>query len=687
VSTPPDRPDPEAAVATDAGADGPADAGATGGPASAPAHPDLAAAPADRDPAPAGRGPAGPDEVAAAMRLGLRTGARHLRDAMLLMVRAVPAAATAKLLLALLAGVSPLLIAWLMKLIVDRLAATPDAGRAVGPLLALAAVLGGVGVVMAAQPHLSSFVDGVSERAVRRVVTGRLFAAVSSFNGLARLESPRFQDRLQIALSAGQMGPDRCVTTVLRMTQATVMLLGFVVTLFVIAPAMVVVVALAVLPAAWVELRLSRRRAAMTWRIGHAERREFFYSRLLSSLEAAKEVRLFRLGGFFGDRLLRELNLVNREQRTMDRRELIGQTSLALLSAVIGAGGLVWAVVMAVNGRLSVGDVTLFVAAVAGVQGALGALVFQAALAHGSLLLFDHYQAVVNAPPDLPVSARPVACRPLRVGIELRDVWFRYADGQPWALRGVDLTIPAGRAVGLVGLNGAGKSTLVKLLCRFYDPVRGQVLWDGTDLREFDVAQLRDRLSAVFQDFMGYDLTAAENIGVGDVNRLDDAAAIAAAAQLAGCAATIAALPNGYRTMLSRIFFDNADQDDPETGVLLSGGQWQRVAVARALLRDQRDLLILDEPSAGLDAEAEYEVHTRLRELRRGRTSLLISHRLSTVRDADVIAVLDAGRIVEQGSHDALVSHGGHYARLFGLQARGYAATTSGVGPVAAAPG
>jgi ATP-binding cassette subfamily B protein len=253
-------------------------------------------------------------------------------------------------------------------------------------------------------------------------------------------------------------------------------------------------------------------------------------------------------------------------------------------------------------------------------------------------------------------------------------VWFRYSPEHPWVLRGVDLEIPAGSSVGLVGLNGAGKSTVVKLLCRFYDPSRGSVTWDGVDLRELDPVDLRARIGAVFQDYMEYDLSAAENIAVADLPVLDERGRIEAAARDAGLHAALSALPRGYDTLLTRLFFDDdGEQADPASGVVLSGGQWQRMAVARGFLRADRDLLILDEPSAGLDAEAEHDLHVRLMELRRGRTSLLISHRLGAVRAADLIVVLADGRITERGSHDDLVGGGGDYARLFALQARGYA--------------
>jgi ATP-binding cassette subfamily B protein len=228
----------------------------------------------------------------------------------------------------------------------------------------------------------------------------------------------------------------------------------------------------------------------------------------------------------------------------------------------------------------------------------------------------------------------------------------------------------------LVGRNGSGKSTLVKLLCRFYDPTRGAILWDGIDLRELDPADLRTRTSAVFQDYVNYELTAAENIGVGDLQALNDRSRITAAADRAGIHDVLAALPRGYDTMLGRRF--NAPEAGPEgvgvetSGVNPSGGQRQRIAIARAFLRDTRDLVILDEPSAGLDAAAEHEVHTRLRAQRHGLTSILISHRLNAIRDADEIVVLSGGTITERGDHETLLATGGEYANLFTLQASGY---------------
>lgn len=314
----------------------------------------------------------------------------------------------------------------------------------------------------------------------------------------------------------------------------------------------------------------------------------------------------------------------------------------------------------------------MVIAAVAGVQSGINALVNAVAQAHEQLLLFDHYVSVVDAEPDLPVPARPVELPLLRDGIEFHDVWFRYGDEHPWVLRGLNLRIPAGMATGMVGLNGAGKSTIVKLLCRFYDPTRGAITWDGVDLRTVDAAQLRQRIGAVFQDFMEYDLTARENVALGDLSVLDDPERLHTAARRAGVHDLLSSLPRGYDTLLTRLFFGESDQGDPETGIRLSGGQWQRVALARAFLRDRGDLMILDEPSAGLDAEAEHELHTRLRQHREGRTSVLVSHRLGAIRAADRIVVVADGTVVEQGGHEVLLAAEGAYARLFRLQAAGY---------------
>jgi len=261
------------------------------------------------------------------------------------------------------------------------------------------------------------------------------------------------------------------------------------------------------------------------------------------------------------------------------------------------------------------------------------------------------------------VAARPIAvpCKITR-GIEFRNVSFRYIGQEGYALRNINLFIRPGEKIALVGPNGAGKTTLIKLLTRLYDPTEGAILLDGVDLREYDLRELRQRIGVIFQDFVRYHLTAAENIGFGQIELLDDQARIMHAAEKSGAHTLIEALPDKYATMLGRWF--NRGRD-------LSGGEWQKIALARAFMRDC-EVLVLDEPTAALDAENELQVFQQFRELTTDKTAVLISHRFSTVRMADRIFVIEQGRISEQGTHLALLALGGTYARLFNLQAESY---------------
>ncbi|GGN74792.1 multidrug ABC transporter permease [Actinoplanes lobatus] len=594
----------------------------------------------------------------------LRAAATQAAD---LTVRSAPAVVAGHLLVMVLESAVPVATAWLTKLVLDGLTRAAPTGT----VLWLVAGLAVIGVLAGAAGSSGEYLRAELGRRAGRRAMDRLFAATERFTGLGRFEDPRFLDRLRLAQQGVDSSPD-FVTGVFGLGRASLTLIGFVGSLLVLSPVMTGVVLAAAVPMLVMEIRLSRRRAAVAWQVGPAERRELFYRTLLTSVDAAKEIRLFGSGRFLRQRMTAERSAVDAARRLMDLRTLRVEGTLAALAALVAGGGLVWAVLAATRGILTVGDVSMFVAAVVGVQGASRAMVSELATTHHSVLMFDHYRAVVQAGPDLPEPARPHPLPALRHGLRLRDVWFRYSDEHPWILRGVDLFVPYGATVALVGLNGAGKSTLVKLLCRLYDPQRGSITWDGVDLREVSQARLRDRISVVFQDHMNYDLTAAENIALGDIGALEDPSRIRAAAGRAGIHDTLTTLPRGYDTLLTRMFFEGAEPGSGASGVVLSGGQWQRLALARALVRDRRDLMILDEPSSGLDPMAEHEVHERVRDHRAGATSLLISHRLNTVRRADLIVVLADGRIVEQGDHDTLMAAGGGYAALFRLQSEGY---------------
>jgi ATP-binding cassette, subfamily B, bacterial len=577
----------------------------------------------------------------------------------------------------LLLGCGPVVSAWALRGLLDSLAAGPagaagtagaaEAGHRSGYLVVLVVTV----AITAVAPHVNRFLDAGLRRRVSLRMHEELFAGLNRLEGLGSFESPEHLDKVRLAQQATQMAPGQLVAAGFGSVQAVVSAAGFLVALTTIAPVLALVTCAAAVPAVWAQHRLGRRRAQTQMTVSPNLRRQIFYASLLTDLNAIKEVRLFGLGDFLLGRMRRETRVVHGEEEKVDRATLATQSTLAAAAAAITGAGLFWAV-GGTSGRFSAGTVMLFFTAVVAVQNGLGTVAGKVAEITEARGLLKHFEAVCDADSDLPVRADPLAVPVLSDAIEIDDVWFRYSPEQPWILKGLSLTVPRGATVALVGLNGAGKSTLIKLLCRLYDPERGAISWDGVDLRAMEPAALRSHIGTVFQDYMAYDLPASENVGMGDLPALAEAERIRSAASLAGIDATLAALPFGYDTLLSRRFFDMADKDNPRTGVTLSGGQWQRVALARGMMREGADLLILDEPSSGLDAEAEHDVHTRLRRHRAGRTTLLVSHRLGAVREADLIVVLEDGVIAEQGSHTELMAAGGRYHALFTLQSAGY---------------
>lgn len=592
---------------------------------------------------------------------------RTVRAAMALQWRSAPVLTVLALTLTACTGSVAALGGWLTKQLLDELGrgTQADASRALWLGVGVAAIAGSATAVL----NLTEYLVGVIRWRVSLEVERSLFAKVIGLDGLRYFEDPVFHGQLRLAEQAAQEAPhhiSELVQTLLRTTVSIVTLSAVVLT---VSPAMALLLLLTGVVGLTAQVVRSRWSAELSEALVQTYRWRDSYHSLLVDVRAAKELRLFGLGPLLLERMVTTLRKASTRELAVARKGAFMQAALSLTTASVTAVGTFIVVRGVVEGRLSIGDVSLFLAAVAGIQSSFLGLVRQLEGAGQSVLTFKNYLRILELPghEQGPVTPLP----PLRHGVEFRDAWFRYDAHGPWVLGGVNLFIPAGGSVGLVGVNGAGKSTLVKLLCGFYALERGQLLWDGVDVRELDPRALRLRMAATFQDFMTYDFTAAENIGLGDVAHLHDEPRIRAAARQAEIDDKLAALPAGYQTLLSRVLTDeNTDAGAP--GVSLSGGQWQRVALARSLMRQDVDLLVLDEPSSGLDAGAEHRLHQTLQRHGVGRARLLISHRLSALRSADLIAVLSEGRIIEQGHHDALMAAGGEYARLFTLQASGY---------------
>ncbi len=507
---------------------------------------------------------------------------------------------------------------------------------------------------------------------VRSLVGARLFIDINVLIlekaiglDLAHFEDPEFYDRLTRARREASSRPLSVITETFQILQNAITLAGYVALLFRWSGLAVIGLVVAAIPATIVEMKLSTSAFRLrNWRSPEARKLNYL-EHVLANDGYAKEVKLFGLGPHLLGRYKQLGETFYAEDRRLAVQRAGWAWALSLLATTAFYGAYAYMALAAARGALSLGDLVLYVMAFRQGQQAFQAILSSIGGMFEDNLYMSNLFAYLATPESVPLllPAPSADEPPAEQGLRFDAVGFRYPGKEEWALRDLSLFVPRGESLALVGHNGAGKTTFIKLLTRLYEPTEGRILLDGRDLRSWEPEALRRRIGVIFQDYNEYQLKARENVGLGSVDHREDEARVSRAAERGGADAVIAGLPAGMDTQLGRWFKDGAE---------LSGGQWQKIALARAFMREEADILVLDEPTAALDAEAEHAVFERFKRLAEGRTSILISHRFPTVRMADRIVVLEGGRVVEQGSHQALVEAGGRYARLFALQAQGY---------------
>jgi len=573
-----------------------------------------------------------------------------------------PAVVTWGLLLRCVAALSPLALLAVARLIIDAIVRhISDATPLRHDFWWLVGLEFGLACFTSILNRIVDYCDTLLADKFIRHISVRIMHHASRLD-LASYEDPLFHDKLE---RARVQATDRLgmVQQLGRLVQQVITTATLAASILFFSPWLLLVLIACVIPAFLGESHFAFLGYALAYRQTPVKRQIDYLRFLGASKDSAKELKLFGLSKFLTDRFQQLSDDIYKQNVTLAKRRLVASAVLSLLTTVGYYGAYAYVILETVEGHMTVGTLTFLTGAIAGASANLQ-MIFStfSSIADQSLFLTDLLQFFAVRPT---VFSKPNALktpRPIAIGIEFRDVSFSYPGGGRPILCNLNLFLRPDERIALIGENGEGKTTIVKLLTRLYDPTFGQILLDGIDLREYDLEDYSSNIAVIFQDFMRYDMTALENIAVGQIQARQNLPQVELAAKKSLAEGVIQKLPRGYDQMLGRRF---------ETGVDLSGGEWQKVALARAYLRDAQ-ILVLDEPTAALDARSEHEVFERFAELTKGKMALLISHRFSTVKMADRIIVLERGVIAEDGRHEQLMAHGGRYAEMFELQASSY---------------
>ena len=560
----------------------------------------------------------------------------------------------------------PAAMVWVGKLIVDAVVAAARSGDPAQrwEVLRLVALEAGLMALSTAMSRGQSLLRDLMRASLGNHVNTLILEKAATLE-LRHFEDADFYDKMQNARREASNRPLSMALETASLLQQFLILVSYAILLVRLSPWSVLLIVAASVPSFIAEARYSGESFRLnTWRAPEG-RRQNYLEWILTRDSHVKEVKLFNLAPLVLRRYRALFEKFYAEDRSLALRKSIAGIALGLVSLAAFYGAYAFMAVRAAMGAITLGDLTLYLSVFRQGQSSIqSALASIGSLYEDGLFMSNLFAYLdIGTGGELPRRLPPLTpARRRAQEIEFRDVSFRYPGNDKWVLRGVSLRLAPGEKMALVGENGAGKSTLIKLLMRLYDPSEGAIYYGGVDLRDMDVRDLRDRIGVLFQDFVRYQWTARENVGVGWVPALEDRTRVERAVEDGGARSVIEQLPQKMDTMLGGWF---------EDGQELSGGQWQKIALARAFMRDS-EVLVLDEPTAALDAEAEHELFARLQQLAAERTAILISHRFSTVRRADRIAVIEKGRVEELGTHDELLARNGRYAHLFRLQASGY---------------